>query len=77
VNGATARAMFMKFSNLHLNTQIVFGNAFGGIYLAKNLIIFASLSLNEIVRGERKVLCENKSDVGDALARYQSERDYD
>lgn len=71
MNGASARAMFMEFSNLHLNTQIVFDIAFGGIYLAKNLIIFASLSLNEFAGG-KKVLCENKSDVGDAFAhRYQ------
>jgi hypothetical protein len=69
VNGVSARAVFMEFSNLHLNTQIVFGNAFGGIYLAKNLIIFASLSLNDVVVWEgRKVSCENKSVVGDAFA---------
>jgi hypothetical protein len=29
----------------------VFDNAFGGIYLAKNLIIFASLSSNDVKGG--------------------------
>jgi hypothetical protein len=47
----------------------VFDNAFGGIYLAKNLIIFASLSLNDVrMMGREKVSCENKSVVGDAFA---------
>jgi hypothetical protein len=50
---ASARAMFTKFSNLHLNPKLCLAlRSFDGIYLAKNLIIFASLSSNEVVGGK-------------------------